>query len=92
MSLDHYGFVRKGVYSPIDIEKEFLDKEERVTDFILGDFKRQGKLKNLRDIFSNSGFKQAFYDSIIMKLTNKNYGVCSNLSKRLVMPQDNFNV
>jgi hypothetical protein len=85
-----YFSLNRTSYSNSRVEEQFMDKEEKVTKFILCDFEGRGKLNFIRKVLGDDSIRSALYDSILMKLTNKNYRLCSNLSKRLDIPKDNF--
>jgi hypothetical protein len=59
MSLDHYGFVNNLAYSERELQEKFLNKEKKVTDFILTNFEDKNKFDYFLDIFRNKGFRLA---------------------------------
>ena len=72
----------EGIISKKNIEKQFLEKERKVTGFIL----RNPIIFN----YNKMDFLKAFYDNLLLRLTNNNYLISSKLSKRLVCPYTIF--
>ena len=77
-----------GGVSKKDFEKSFLNWEFRLNKSVLEGAGDESLVQKVRNFFTDKTLRYAFYDNILISLTNKNYDICNKLSKRLVSPYE----